>query len=187
MAIPSSRGTIWLAHLRSWCLIAIDISRSLEVKVTILLEGFLFMTAAEDKRLILENIASLCPTKSIQQVSLWPPISSDDVGIKNWHLPLTNLITAWALKCSPKDVCRCGIPIWKMVCALGFCFQYKEIISLMNFGFCPFSGSQINWCFRQTSPIFLFAIEKHICNAEQQEWTQMSMPCQRHLKTTTRL
>lgn len=68
MVILSSWGIMQLTHLRSCCLIAIDISGSLEVKASNLLEGFLFMTTAEERGLILEG-NRLCPTKSLQWVS----------------------------------------------------------------------------------------------------------------------
>lgn len=57
MAIHFSGGAIWLIYLRAWYLIVTDISRSLVVMANTLLEGSLFATTAEEKRLILENVA----------------------------------------------------------------------------------------------------------------------------------
>lgn len=59
VVIHFSWEAIWVINLRSWCLIAIDISRSLVVMANILPEGPSSRTRAEGRRLILENMALL--------------------------------------------------------------------------------------------------------------------------------
>lgn len=166
MAIHFSRGAIWLIYLRAWYLIVTDISRSLVVMANTLLEGSLFATTAEEKRLILENAAQLPPHRGTSNRRLFV-LSAVAVVWESWNnfsdclRPLS-----WAPGfCAPDGVrAPCSINVWNMTNSL---LLFLVWINNLTYFKTYFKGFKLIDGPSKGVPIFLLTTEKH---TERQKW-----------------
>lgn len=171
MVIEFSWGATWVTHLRSRCLIATDISRSLVVMADIFLEGSSFVSITEEKRLIFENVARLPPRGGpcvLPAAAMGWQFRSNLGSGRHPHHGLKDSALQMVQELAP-----CSINEWNMKNSLLLLLAWINNLTYFKF---YFKGSKLTDGTSKIALIILLTGKKRFYNAEWQKWEHVRCP-----------